>query len=75
MNRLLKLWALFLGFFCFGGSAMAVTPYDDLVTAADISGLQTTQVTILVGVMVFVVVSVAFAILASSMRKAKGASR
>jgi len=55
--------------------ASATAAYDSMVTAADVSGLSTVQVTLLVGMIGFVVVSVAYAIISNTLKKGKGASR
>lgn len=67
--------ALLLTGFFKATPASAVAAYDSIVTAADVTGLGTTQVSLLVGMIGFVVVSVAYAIISNTLKKGKGASR
>ena len=58
-----------LAFMGFGSVALAVTPYDDLVTAADITGLTTTVLAVLVGVVGLVICFVAYVVMSNALKK------
>ena len=69
---LMSLAVMFVVSLMTSGSAHATAAYDAIVTAADVTGLATTQVTLLVGMIGFVVVSVAYAIISNTLKKGKG---
>lgn len=75
LKGLFLAFALFVVSALASGEAHATAAYDAIVTAADVSGLSTTQVTLLVGMIGFVVVSVAYSIVSNTLKKGKGASR
>ena len=72
-----KLFSFFavLSALMFPMSALAVTPYDELVSIADLSGLQATQIDLLGIIITMVLISTAALIIIGILRKGRVAGR
>ena len=72
-----KLFSFFavLSALMFPISASAVTPYDELVSIADLSGLQATQIDLLGIIITMVLISTAALIIIGILRKGRVAGR
>ena len=74
LRKLISFFAVLIASFS-PVAAFAVTPYDDLVTIADFSGLATTQLTILSVVVTMALVTTAAVILIALLRKGRAGAR